>query len=270
MPTISIITAVVAGRDHYLREAYESLCSQVMPHGWQWEWLVQEDGETGRPLSELPLDQRISSGQNRAGRAALTRTMALERASGLLIRTLDADDVLPDGALWQDITTLMEHPESAWCVSGALDLFEDGTLVPGPYDPPPGPLPRGLLAEGETSGQLQVVGTTMCTYTSLVRALGGWQALPASEDVALMLAAEAVSDGYMCPNIGLHYRQWPGSSTEDAEYAEEAESAARRNALLQRVSALRESGWRWCPPGANTPAGGSPTRGGSTKDSLLT
>lgn len=59
---------------------------------------------------------------------------------------------------------------------------------------------------------LQVLGSTLCTYTELVRAVGGWPALPA-EDVGLLLAAEAVAHGWMLPEPGLRYRRWPGSST---------------------------------------------------------
>src|SRR5437879_3785904 len=54
MPTLSIITAVLAGKHQHLAETYRSLAAQELPAGWDWEWLVQEDGETGIPLAELP------------------------------------------------------------------------------------------------------------------------------------------------------------------------------------------------------------------------
>lgn len=249
MPTISIITAVGPGRDEYLAETYASLNSQRMPDGWDWEWIVQEDGESGSPHRHLPNDdERVHFDTGRQGRASMARTIALSRANGTLMRTLDADDLLPEDALADDITALVDHPEIAWCVSATLDyVMPDGHLLPGPYDPDPGFLPDRFLYEGEKAGALQVVGTTMCTYTSLVRALGGWIALPASEDVELLLAAEAVSPGYMRPRTGLLYRQWPGASTEDPDYARDAESAMRRSALLQRAEELRLAGWSWRP-----------------------
>jgi glycosyltransferase involved in cell wall biosynthesis len=252
VPTVSIITAVLAGRHQYLREAYASLCRQEMPAGWTWQWIVQEDGESGLPAAELPDDPRISSGTGRHRGAATARTLALGRASGVLLRTLDADDLLPDGALLRDITTLIEQPQVGWCVSGALDLLPDGSLLPGPRDPEPGPLPPGFLTEGQRNGALQVVGTTMCTYTDLVRVLGGWQALPADEDVALMLAAEAVADGWMIGEPGLLYRQWPGSSTADhTTHRHPVEEKARNAVLLDRAAALSATGWRFTPaPGA--------------------
>src|SRR5699024_5430317 len=99
------------------------------------------------------------------------------------------------------------HPEVAWCVSGCLDLLPDGTLVPGPYDPPEGPLPDGALYDEHSRGMLPVMGTTLTAHTGLVRALGGWLAVPAMEDVALLLAAEAVSPGWMITAPSEIYRK---------------------------------------------------------------
>src|SRR5690606_37673435 len=193
---ISIITPVAAGRHHYLPQAYESLLAQTLPAGWEWEWIVQEDGDTG-VLSALPDDRRIRAGAGRAGRAAMARTLGLARARGVLTRTLDADDELTPGALYRDITTLIDNPDISWCVSPAVDLHPDGTETSGPCDPPAGPLAPGTAAEGYRNNQLPIVGGTVTAYTELVRLLGGWPALPASEDVALLLALEAVSRGWM-------------------------------------------------------------------------
>jgi hypothetical protein len=247
VPILSVITAVIDGRHAHLGAAHQSLLRQEMPDGWSWEWIVQEDGHTGRPLAALPEDPRISCGTGRPARAATARTLALERATGVLVRALDADDLLPAGALARDITTLTSHPEVGWCVSPALDLVADGRLVPGPRDPKPGRLQPGFLAAMERVGSTPVVGGTMCTYTELVRALGGWQALPASEDIALLLAAEAVADGWMLAEPGLIYRRWDGSSTVDPAHREAGETALRRAVLLGRADALRRCGWRWRP-----------------------
>ena len=65
------------------------------------------------------------------GRAPRARTVALSRAAGG-VRAVDADDLLPEGALWRDIEALTAHPEVGWCVSPAIDLLEDGTLKAGP------------------------------------------------------------------------------------------------------------------------------------------
>lgn len=249
MPTISIITAVHDGGHQYLREAYESLLRQDMPPGWSWQWVVQEDGQTGIPAAELPTDDpRISLGSGRTGRAPMARTMALGRAKGSLLTTLDADDMFTEGALRRDIELLTSHPEVSWCVSGCLDLLPDGTLVPGPYDPPDGPLPDGTLYDGHLRGQLPVMGTTLTTYTSLVAALGGWLAVPAMEDVALLLAAEAVASGWMIGEASEIYRKHDAQSTADPAYRNQAEAADRSAAIFAYVDALRAAGWTWRTP----------------------
>lgn len=250
MPTISIVTAVLDGTQQHIKETYASLVDQELPAGWNWQWVVQEDGHTGRPAAQLPDDPRISTGMAERGRAATARTVALSRVTGHLLRGLDADDVLPPGALSRDITALLEHPECAWCVSPTVDLLPDGSLRPGPRDPDPGPLEPGFLAIGEAAGMLQVVGSTMCTYTDLVRALGGWQALPTEEDVALLLAVEAVSDGWMLDTPGLYYRRWEHNTSDEVDKRLASESHPRRQIMLDRVRALRASGWHWSPSSA--------------------
>lgn len=249
MPTITVLTAVLDGRHQFLRDAYMSLLQQQMPDGWTWEWVVQEDGETGRPAHELDADDpRVSTGTAPRGRAATARTYALSRATGDLVRTLDADDMLIPGALAQDIQLLTDRPDLAWCVSPAIDVRPDGSEKPGPRDPVAGPLPPRFLYEGERDGLLQVLGTTLCTYTDLVRAVGGWQALPADEDVALLLAVEAVSDGWMHSAPSLYYRRWDGQTTAQQDKTGPADHSPRRQVVLDHADAMRAAGWRWKAP----------------------
>ena len=142
-------------------------------------------------------------------------------------------------------------------MSAAIDLLPDGSLRPGPRDPDPGPLPPGFMADGERAGLLQVVGTTLCTYSELVRILGGWPAMTSEEDVALLVAAEAVSNGWMLDKPGLIYRKWPGQTTAGRVIDVAAPSSPHRTVLLDRANALRAAGWRWAPPPAEE-YGGSP------------
>ncbi|QEV39866.1 hypothetical protein CP978_16030 [Streptomyces nodosus] len=52
-------------------------------------------------------------------------------------------------------------------------------------------------------------------------ALGGWMALPSSEDTGLLMALNAVSTGWFIEECGLLYRKWPGQSTaQDAHHHE--------------------------------------------------
>lgn len=253
MPTISVVTPVHDGGDGFLPETYESVAAQRLPAGWALQWLVQEDGRTGRPLDGLPDRPWISKGTGRTGGAARTRTLALHRATGVLCRTLDADDMFPDEhTLARDIEILTENPDLGWTVAPALDLFPDGRLAAAPADPPPGRLPAGFLAEGLRQGALPVMGTTATIRTELILAHGGWPAIPALEDVGPLLAAEAVSDGWMQEKPGEIYRRHPDQSTADPEFGDAGEKATRIGLVLARADALRGLGWRWSPPGPST------------------
>ncbi|MGQ4385054.1 GltA [Streptomyces sp. SAS_270] len=229
--------------------------SQAMPSGWDWEWIVQEDGRTGFLASVLPADDRISTGTGRNGGAAMTRSMAMARVRGELVRALDADDLLPPGALASAINTLTQNRDAAWCVSACLDLHPDGSLRPGPHDPPAGLLADGVMMDGYKSGRFPVVGTTMTAHTALVHAMGAWPAVPASEDVALLLLCEAVSQGWMIDEPGAIYRKHPKKQTAQPAHWDPAERAALDGILLPRLEAIRSLGWRWSPSQGMTATG---------------
>ncbi|MGW3185470.1 glycosyltransferase family 2 protein [Kitasatospora sp. NPDC001119] len=247
MNIISVITPVYDGGHHFLGKAYESLLAQELPDGWGWQWVVQEDGETGVPRGALPDDPRISYGTGRRGGAAMARTMALARVKGPVVRPLDADDLLPPGALHRGIEALIEHPGVGWVVSPALDLLPDGTLHGSPIDPPPGLLAPGLIADSYRAEAFAVMGTTVTVYTDLLHAVGGWPAVPASEDVALLVLLEAVSPGWMLAEPGEIYRKHPAQVTAQAAHWDQAERDALASVLLTRLDALRQLGWHWTP-----------------------
>jgi hypothetical protein len=237
---LSVITPVHGDSVNYLFAAYESLERQQLPVGWAWEWLVQEDGQLGVVDAHLASDSRISSGSGRAGGPAVARMLALARAEGEVIKVLDADDQLTDGALARDLEALA-RPEIEWTSSRALDLLADGSTVRVDDEPDEGPLERGsVLAYWRTHDhRLPVHPATLCIRTDLLLALGGWMALPASEDTGLLLAADAVSTGYFTATTSLLYRKWVGQSTHQAPHAEPAERAARQRIVARRAESLR-------------------------------
>jgi hypothetical protein len=246
MPVFSVVTPVYDRGDTYLLETYESVASQRLPKGWAVQWLVQEDGKTGKPLDRLPDQPWVSKGVGRTGGAARTRTLALYRSEEVLVRALDADDLFPDEyTLARDVETLAANPDLGWTVAPALDLYPDGRIVPGPYDPPLGRLPSGFLADGLRAGALPVMGTTATIYAELVLAHGGWPAIPAFEDVGPLLAAEAVVDGWMQEKPGEIYRKHPAQSTTDLDYTDEVEKTVRIGLVLGRADMIRQLGWKW-------------------------
>lgn len=241
---ITVVTPVFSGGHRYLRDAYESLRQQDLPPGWAWQWCVQEDGDTGVPRSVLPDDPRISYDAALPGRAGVARTMALARARGELIRTLDADDLLLPGALYRDIEALSRV---AWCVSAGLDLYPDGTTTPGPYDPPAGPLPEDIFFTEQQEDRLSVLAANLAAHTDLVRALGGWPALTGAETVGLLLALEAVTPGEFIAEPSMLYRRHDNQTTGSPRYWRAEESRARLAIAMQRAKVLRRLGWKWPP-----------------------
>ncbi|SOJ56978.1 hypothetical protein MSIMFB_04456 [Mycobacterium simulans] len=91
------------------------------------------------------------------------------------------------------------------------------------------------------------MGTTTTIYTELIRAHGGWPAIPAFEDVGPLLTAEAVVDGWMQEKPGEIYRKHPMQSTKHLDYRDETEKNVRVGLVLSRADAIRRLGWRWQP-----------------------
>ncbi|GGV04352.1 glycosyl transferase [Kitasatospora herbaricolor] len=236
---ISVITAVHGPAAEYLADAYKSLIEQELPAGWDWQWVIQEDGETDDVAPHVPDDARISFGQGRHGRAGMARTMGMSRVTGQYVRVLDADDMLTPGALARDIAAL-SRPGIAWTTSRVLDLLPDGRTVGFDQDPPEGPIERGEVLRHWKAHDFraQVHPATLCVRQELVLALGGWMALPASEDTGLLMSLNAVSRGWFTAETGLLYRKWPGQSTHQAAHSAEVERTARMGVIEARAEAL--------------------------------
>ncbi|MDT0265569.1 glycosyltransferase [Streptomyces sp. DSM 44915] len=245
---VTVITAVHAPSAPFLVEAYESLRSQELPAGWDWQWVIQEDGATDIVTQAIPDDPRISFGQGRPGGPGVARTMGMARAEGAYLKVLDSDDILTPGALARDLAVLTTHPDVGWTTSRALDLLPDGTTKGFDLDPEDGPIERGAVFRHWQANDYrpQVMPASMCARTDLVVALGGWMALPASEDTGLLLALNTVSRGWFTREFGLYYRKWPGQVTALPAHTDKGERGTRAAIAEARVRALEAlSGWRF-------------------------
>ncbi|MFG2566472.1 glycosyltransferase [Streptomyces sp. NPDC048567] len=237
---LSLITPVHRAGLTYLRETYDSLAVQVLPEGWEWEWLIQEDGEGVGAAELLPDDPRIKVAASRRGGPHVSQTVALGRSYGELVKTLDADDLLTEGALARDIRVLTERPGVGWVTSAVLDLMPDGSRVGFP-DPAEGPVePGDVLAHWELHHRAQVHPATLCVRRQLIVALGGWTALPASGDTGLLLGLDAFSPGWFIAEVGLLYRKHDGQITTDPAHAQGPEWDARMRIIGERARAFRE------------------------------
>lgn len=238
---ISVVTPVHSASVPYLPDAYDSLAAQKLPAGWDWQWVVQEDGETGAIAEVLPDDPRISAGAARSGGPGVARTTALTRVDGEVVKNFDADDKLMAGALARDIEILTNGPDIGWTSSRTLDLFPDGTFKDWghPY-PDEGIIARGSILEYWESHDwmLPIYPTTLCMRRDLLLALGGWMALVTIEDTGLVIAANMVSDGYFIGEPSLFYRRHPEQVTAQGYHNDPAEKEGRRRLIAARAHAL--------------------------------
>ncbi|GGY29785.1 glycosyltransferase family 2 protein [Streptomyces djakartensis] len=242
---VVVVTAVHGPSARFLPEAYKSLRAQWLPEGWEWHWMVQEDGEGRSVRPYVPDDERVTFRQGRAGGPGVARTIALAHAEGAYVKVLDADDQLAPGALARDLAALEGDPGLGWATSRALDLMPDGSTVGFPGDPEQGPIERGaVLDHWKANGFLaQVHPASLFVRRELLLALGGWMALPASEDTGLLLALNAVSRGWFSAEVGLLYRKWDGQVTGQAAHVDRAERDARMAVVEARARALSELRW---------------------------
>ncbi|MGP2440003.1 glycosyltransferase family 2 protein [Streptomyces sp. JW3] len=244
---ITVVTAIHAPSAPYLQDAYASLRQQELPAGWDWRWLVQEDGWTDDVRPHVPADPRVVFRQGRPGGPGVARTIALAHAEGEYVKILDADDQLPAGALARDLAALEADPTIGWTTSRVLDLLPDGSTAGFPGDPANGPIERGVVLDfWKANGfRAPVHPATLCVRRDLLLALGGWMALPASEDTGLLLALNAVARGWFSEQVGLLYRKWEGQATGQAAHVDPAERDARMMVVEARARALAGLGWRY-------------------------
>jgi len=254
-PLVSVITPVLPAHSTWLTDTWHSLQQQEFGVEHPWEWLVQRDGP--EPLKEpLPDDGRIHQHTNPVSFGpALSRTLALARARGQFVKVLDADDLLTPGQLGREVALFQSHPGVGWITSAALDLLPDGTWAAPEWQQPEGAIPIGSVASWwrEHGRQPPVHPASLCVRRDLLRALGGWMALPASEDTGLLLALNAVAEGWHLGQTGLFYRKWSPQLTASALL--EPSSSHRGDAYAiaeQRAGALGAWGVRW--PAAPTTA----------------
>lgn len=240
MPLVSILTAAVAPAP-YLEDTWASLQRQILPTGWDWEWIIQEDGRLPG-LADRFSDPRVRYEAN-GGQlgVAMTRNLGLARARGSLLQALDHDDVLLPGALATLVKVFTEHGVG-WAVSQADDLLPDGSRKSFP----PG-LPFGLIQAGWLNRQATANGGNWSVHcaglmmrTQLVRALGGWAASPVDDDIVLLAGLAEISDGWHEETVTWLYRQHEHQAHRSNQWRQWSEAGRRIG--LQRALAAQQCG----------------------------
>jgi glycosyltransferase involved in cell wall biosynthesis len=250
MPLISVITAAYAPTADYLAETAASISALQLPPGFDLEWVVQEDGDSPQLVGFFAgLDFARYEANGRRYGTALTRNLALARASGVLLQALDQDDVLLPGAIATLVPRFAEH-RIHWAIGQADDLMPDGTRRPYPS-----PIPFGVMKAGqvnawaaEQGGNWPIHCAALMMRTASVRALGGWTAIPGDDELATFAALSEVTDGYYDQALTWLYRQHPKQMHRTAEAQER--SATGRLVALQRARAAAATGLRFAPAAA--------------------
>lgn len=242
--SVSVITAALRPQLSLLCEAAESLATATLePTRWV---VVLDDAKPGEcgdvfealepllsessiELKTIPLPFRATAGG--------ARSIGLSHVTTRWFCVLDADDLLPEGSLDEQLALLRRFPDARWCLGAGETLHPDGSRVLWSHDLPE-VVPLGELArQTMATGLLPTIPIAGIWEADLVRALGAWQALPRDEDSSLKLAATTVASGVSTPLSTYVYRRGvSGQLTGHATYT----GAGRwcRRAAVDRVRAL--------------------------------
>ncbi|MGQ0840973.1 glycosyltransferase family 2 protein [Actinokineospora sp.] len=241
MPLLSIITAAHGPQATFLPDTAASLAEQTLPACWEFEWLVQQDGE-GPSVRDMVPRARFAANGRLLGIAA-TRNLALSRARGDLVRVLDHDDVLLPGSLARPLP-LFADPSVHWTLTGADEIDAVGTRTAMPEPPRVGRVPRGAVgAVTDTVGRWSLLCAGMTARTDSVRALGGWLATPRSEDVGLLTVLAELTDGHIIPEATWCYRRHTAQTHLTPDWRQRADEGVR--VVTQRLAAAKRTGLRF-------------------------
>jgi glycosyltransferase involved in cell wall biosynthesis len=215
VPLVSVITPTQAVNADWIGDTFASLTSQVLPLGWEWEWLVQEDGPAPAVRGRLPEDERIRYAALgvQAG-SPTTRNLALARARGDLVGGIDHDDRYADGGLGALVSALADDGDAGWACGQVRWLLPDGSTWQKPDLFAPGRVPAGAVGDyfRRTRDWPFPAAFALFRRVPLV-AHGGWPALPRSDDAGLLAAyAEAWPGQWVARTVGC-YRRWSGQKT---------------------------------------------------------
>lgn len=242
MPLVSVITPTQAHNADHIGALATSLLAQELPAGWEFEWLVQEDGTAPGVADRLPDDERVhydALGIQIGGPA--TRNAALARARGDIVAGMDHDDWYEPGGLGAMVQALVDDPGAAWSCGQCRWQNPDGQTWVKPDVLPPGRVEPEVIAETfvATNDFPFPAAFTAFRRTPLV-AHGGWPAVARSTDSVLLAAFSARWPGVWIDRVVATYRRWERQHT-----VQPADIAVRdvphvRGVIAQQLAARAE------------------------------
>lgn len=161
----------------YLLELYASLRNQDV----SWEWVLALDGvhEEGVP-EVVRTDARVKViALPRPVGAGAARNFAVNEVTAEWLTTSDDDDVLPAQSLSARLRYAQKH-DLGWCAGWSADLRPDSSITTWRCSTPPGlHAPGDVWRHWATPDSTIPIGpTTLLARTEIVRASGGYAALP--------------------------------------------------------------------------------------------
>lgn len=241
MPLVSVVTPTQLHNAGFVVDLWESLAGQELPPGWEWEWVVQEDGVAPGVRELLPDDPRLrydALGVQIGG--AATRNTAVARARGDLVAGMDHDDLYEPGGLGALVEPLAADDAVAWSCGRMRWLNPDGGTWVKPDVYPAGVVGAGVIADDFVRTDDFPFPASIVVYRRRqLLAHGGWPAVARSTDAALLAAFSSRWAGVWVDRVVAVYRRWDAQHT-----VQERDIAIRdlphvRGVIGQRLAAER-------------------------------
>jgi O-antigen biosynthesis protein len=233
LPLVSIIMPVYNTPLTYLREAIESVISQVYPN---WELCIADDHSTEKKVAKLlrgyqAKDKRIKvCYRSENGHISQTSNDALKLASGSFVLLMDHDDLLTINCLFEFVATLQTCPDADILYSDEDKIDAYGIHQQAHFKPRWSP--DHLLSRN-------YIGHALMIRKSLMDQIGGFRlGFEGSQDYDLLLrATEQTTSIVHIPKVLYHWRihQLSAAQGEDVKpYAYIAAKKALEETLQRR------------------------------------
>lgn len=217
-PRVSVITCHIIERPDLIKETYESLLNQSESN---WEWLIEADSKD--QLDDIRKDPRVKIRNNNSLQIPQKRNRALLSAQGDYVACLDDDDTYPKNSLKSRADALDRFPKAA---------FSFGVVTDSEGSHPSDPLPKGIVNPGEIYdiwketkrlGKKKVLPAPagVMWRKKVIWEMGGWLALPRSEDTALLMRASIKYPAFFVDEETYCIRQHAGRLTNNPYWKEE-------------------------------------------------
>jgi glycosyltransferase involved in cell wall biosynthesis len=210
----------------FLASTLKSLQQQSFTH---WELLAvndqSSDGSLKILLQAARQDERIQVFRNRGQGILPALQLALEKAQGIMVSRLDADDLLPPQRLEKMVSALQQSQANS-VVTGLVQYYSESTLSPG-YIKYQNWLNANLLSKNpwrQVYRECIVASPNWLMYRTTMQNIGGFHLLQYPEDYDLVLRWYAHGLSLIClPEVTLLWREHPKrTSRNSANYQQAA------------------------------------------------